>query len=330
MSQLQAKSKIKFILSVDTEEEWDWSGPFPQSDFSVSNIQQIPEFQKFCQALGIVPTYFVDYAVANDPASVAILKRPLQAQACEIAAHLHPWCNPPYYGETGEKESHVVNLPLAQVETKLIALTSKLKDVFSVQPRAFRTGRWGINGAVLQLLVEQGYNIDSSVYPFYSHPYFSCQGAPIKPYWPDYSNELKQSEQRNLLELPVTVGFNNKHFHTSNKIHECLSSPLFSWARPIGVAWHTGLLKKLYMCPELSTSDEMITLADKVVKRGDNLIHMYMHSSSLVPHATGFMKEGDTAQTLYRRIQSVVEHLRMLGEVECLTISSAAEHYKQG
>lgn len=328
MSQLPEKPNIKFVLSVDTEEEWDWSGPFPQQDFSVGNIDKIPEFQRFCQSLGIKPSYFVDYAVANDPASVAILKQALETKSCEIAAHLHPWCNPPYYGKTGEKESHVVNLPIEQVETKLAELTQKLNQEFGVQPQAFRTGRWGITGEVLALLAKYGYTIDSSVYPFYLHPYFTCQGAPITPYWPDFDNALKTGTQRKLLQLPVTVGFNNKHFHLSNKVHQCLSSPTLSWLRPIGVAWHTGVLRKLYMCPELSNSEEMCVLANKVIERGDNLIHMYMHSSSLVPNVTGFMKEGQGASILFKRIQLLVEHLKQVANVEFLTVSSAAKYYK--
>ena len=67
------KQDVIFILSVDTEEEWDWSGDFPQTNFSVDNVEHIPAFQVFCENLGIRPTYFTDYAVAADPAAVGIL-----------------------------------------------------------------------------------------------------------------------------------------------------------------------------------------------------------------------------------------------------------------
>ena len=35
-----SKPDVLFILSIDTEEEWDWSGPFSKSNFSVDNIQK--------------------------------------------------------------------------------------------------------------------------------------------------------------------------------------------------------------------------------------------------------------------------------------------------
>jgi len=47
---------VRFLLSVDTEEEFDWGGRFPQEDCSVENIQCIPAFQEFCETIDIRPT----------------------------------------------------------------------------------------------------------------------------------------------------------------------------------------------------------------------------------------------------------------------------------
>ena len=140
---------VIFILSVDTEEEWDWSGEFPQESFSVSNVKQIPRLQAFCDRLGIRPTYFTDYAVAESPDAIEILKAIVENNTCEIGAHLHPWCNPPFHGITNERESHIVNLPVSQVEEKLDKLIELLNRNFGVMPNAFRSGRWGINGEIL-------------------------------------------------------------------------------------------------------------------------------------------------------------------------------------
>ena len=163
------RQDILFLLSIDTEEEWDWSGEFPERDFSVSNISRLDELQSFCEGLGIRPTYFTDYAVADNPASKEVLQTISAKGTCEIGAHLHPWANPPYYGKTGEKESHVVNLPIDQVEKKLDALVELLNSSFGVMPNSFRTGRWGLNGDVLRLLEKKGLLIDSSMHPFYKN-----------------------------------------------------------------------------------------------------------------------------------------------------------------
>ncbi|WP_017444351.1 polysaccharide deacetylase family protein [Gayadomonas joobiniege] len=322
----KTKPKVKFVLSIDTEEEWDWSGGFPEQNCSVNNIQQLPDFHAFCQSLGVRPSYFVDYAVADNQQSAACLKEILACQDSELAAHLHPWCNPPYYGSTREKESHVVNLPLHQVAEKLKQLTEKLSEAFNRQPKAFRTGRWGINGEVLKLLSAQGYTLDSSVYPFYQHKYFDCRGAPIEPYWPDWKNPNRSGNQREIMELPVSVGFNRDDFVQGQKLYEKLAADCWRWFRPVGLAWHLGLLKKLYMCPELATGAQMIELADKLLQKNIGIIHMYMHSSSLLANATGFMKKGEDSVVLKSRIAELIAHLNKVAEVDFCTISEAADH----
>ena len=45
--------KLLFVLSVDTEEEFDWEGGFPQENCSVDNIRYLPEFHQFCESLNI-------------------------------------------------------------------------------------------------------------------------------------------------------------------------------------------------------------------------------------------------------------------------------------
>jgi hypothetical protein len=36
------KPELVFILTIDTEEEWYWNGPFPEQDLSVKNLESIP------------------------------------------------------------------------------------------------------------------------------------------------------------------------------------------------------------------------------------------------------------------------------------------------
>jgi hypothetical protein len=97
-----------FIVTVDTEEEWDWHGDFPLPPFSTRNIQRIPVFQQLCESIGISPTYFVDYAVVDEPHNREILQRYFNKGECDIGAHLHPWCTPPVTEEICEHNSHAL------------------------------------------------------------------------------------------------------------------------------------------------------------------------------------------------------------------------------
>ena len=46
-----------FLLTIDLEEEWQWNGKFPSPSFYTKNIEEVPDFRKSCDVLGIRPTY---------------------------------------------------------------------------------------------------------------------------------------------------------------------------------------------------------------------------------------------------------------------------------
>ena len=321
---ISEKPEVLFILSIDTEEEWDWSDAFPQYDCSVSNVQKIPEFQALCDSIGIRPTYFLDYAVVENTESVKTLIDSIGNNRCEIGVHLHPWCNPPFYGKTDERKSHVVNLPIEQVEEKLDALLYLIIEKFGVYPNSFRTGRWGINNEILRLLVKKNIHIDSSMYPFYKNEFFDCESTTRIPYWPDFMNPTNSGAQRNLFEIPVTVGFNWKNFDFSNLMYKLFSSPLLEPFRFIGILWHTNLLRKLYLSPEIISGAKMRPLIDSVLKNNHPVIHMYLHSSSLIDRSTGLMNQENSIEVISRNIQDAVQYITQKANIKFCTITEAS------
>ena len=170
---MQRSEKIILVLSVDTEEEFDWNSGFPQENCSIENIDQIPGFQYFCENLGIRPTYLVDYPVVANKHAAGMFRDYVLSEKAEVGAHLHPWCNPPFFAETNEERSHVVNLPVCEVEAKLDRLIEKIEQGIGRPPKSFRTGRWGINASLINLLEKKGFAVESSVYPLYSNQFFS-------------------------------------------------------------------------------------------------------------------------------------------------------------
>jgi len=324
----QAKKPITFVLSIDTEEEWDWSGPFPQRHGDVQNILQIPAFHTIVSSFNIRPTYFVDYAVLEKAHSVENMQRVIEQQNCEIGAHLHSWCNPPYFGDVSEAQSHVVNLPVQEVEAKVKALVSKIEQTLDVTPKSFRSGRWGIDGKVMNLLFQNGFNVDSSVYPYYRNEFFSCIGAPPTPYWAALDKPLEEANQQDMFEVPVTVGFSRVNFDFWNNVHHLFTHPKLSWTRFNGFAWHTRLMRKIYLCPELSSVEDMINLCDIVIDKGYPVLHMFMHSSSLLDNSNNILGQSNAFNHVCGSIEQVVGYLEKHYEVEFCTISEAANKLK--
>lgn len=323
------KPDVLFILTIDTEEEWLWEDEFPSENCSVKNVERLPDFQAFCEQQHIRPTYFVDYAVAQDVTGMSVLKRFVENNKAEVGAHLHPWCNPPFFGKTTEAESHVINLPTVQVEQKLDTLTDIIRKNIGVAPRSFRSGRWGINGETMARLAARGYQVDSSVYPFYRNEFFTCEGAPTFPYWPSLTDPLQPSAQREIMEIPVSAGFNIANFDLGEKVHNTLSSPSLAWTKSIGVLWHSHLLRKIYLSPELTESADMNALIDSCLHNHHPVIHMYLHSSSLIDGATGLLNVDDAFSRICQRIASSLDHLKAKANIRFCTISEAAVILRQ-
>ncbi|MEJ2743922.1 MAG: WalW protein [Gammaproteobacteria bacterium] len=285
--------KINFLLSIDTEEEWDWEGPFPEKIISMENIKMIPDFQYFLNKLGVRPSYFIDYAVADDPVACQILQDVFRDNPqAEVCAHLHPWVNPPVVPVTTEAMSHIVNLPIETVEQQLIQLTNKLECCFQYRPVSFRSGRWGINGNILRVLARLGYRVDSSVCPYYETEHFSCSKNSSAVYWPDYTFVDKPGTQRDILEIPVGAGFNRVNFQWVNRLH-------------------VQLQKK-----------------KKMIADGYYVIHMYFHSSSLLPGGSNYVASEAQKKEFLEKIRTVVNFLKTQGDVSFLTVGELGEKYR--
>ena len=311
---------LYFVLSVDTEEEWAWDGPFPNKTISVDNVQHLPAFQDQLNNLGLKTSYFLDYAVMENAHSRDLLTDLYKANpGLEYGAHLHPWVTPPIVPVESEADSHIVNLPIDIVSEQLRFLTSAITELTGRQPTSFRSGRWGINDDILRALAEQGYLVDSSIYPFYENDWFSCADYDS---WPLAMSYLRTKPE--LIELPVTAGFNHRPFTKAQRLHKTLEQP--SWARfhMIGVLWALMLHRKIYLSPELSTSRDMISLCKKMLQAECPVIHMYLHSSSLLPGSTRYVQSERDKNRLMKRIESVVGFLRSQCEVEPLAITEAA------
>jgi len=326
MNNIQDKKKVIFILSIDTEEEWDWNGPFPQANFSVKNTANIPKFQAFCDRLGIRPTYFVDYAIANDTGSAARLKTVQDRGNCEIGGHLHPWVTPPVEEDISNPDnSHAINLPIELVEKKLESLNLKLEEAFGKKPRSFRSGRWGTNGSMLKLLARQGYSIDSSIHPYYEDSGFSYHSAPDRPFWPSYDDCTSQGQQREVYEIPVTNGYNKPNFPFWNQLHLTLSKTPFKQLKLVGILWKLGVMRKIPLSPELADAENMITLVKAALTEGHQVVHMFFHSSSLLPGMNPYVKNEADEKALYDNIEQVFNFLKEKTDLRCCTLAEAEQ-----
>jgi len=203
------------LVSVDTEEEFDWSGPFSSAQRSVGHVARLPRLHELFERCGVRATYLIDYPIAASAQSVQVLDGFLQRGNCEIGAHLHPWVNPPLVEKVNARNSYLCNLPLPLQQDKAAELTATITRAFGISPAVFKAGRYGLDFALAPVLLELGYRIDSSIMAYGN--FTGDQG----PSWERYSSDpfwllpplVPESGSREpLLEIPCTSGFVRRPF----------------------------------------------------------------------------------------------------------------------
>ena len=101
----------RFTLTIDTEEEFDWSKPLDRTSHRLDHIPRLAKFQQFCEGMGVVPIYLIDFPVASDPRCAEVLGDAVKAGRAEIGVQLHPWVNPPHEEHVNVHNSFAGNLP---------------------------------------------------------------------------------------------------------------------------------------------------------------------------------------------------------------------------
>lgn len=271
------------IVVVDTEEEFDWSGPFNPASTGVANIACQPLAQSILDAHGVVPTYAIDYPVAVTPEAVAVLRDFLQGGRCEIGAHLHPWVTPPAEGPIDAYHSYPGNLPPGLERQKLQALTEAIIAAFGTRPTVYKAGRYGVGAATEGILWDLGYQVDASVVP---HTDFSADGGPDFTVGPDEPF----GTAADLVHLPLSVHFVGTLAKHGRRLFPHLNSPLGRRLHLPGFAARLGLLERLRLSPEGHTLSDLIRQTRAALARGTRLFMLTYHSSSLLPGATSYVR----------------------------------------
>lgn len=300
----------RFIVTVDTEEEFDWNQPIARAGHTVHSIARLAKFQEFCEGQDVCPVYLVDYPIATSPAAADILQGPIAAGKAEIGVQLHPWVNPPHDEEVTEYNSFAGNLPAELERAKFFALKEAIERNFAATPLIYRAGRYGLGAHTLDILTEAGIAIDTSVRARFD--YSSTGGPnyrdhPIRPYW------LERG--RRIIEMPLTTVY----WGLLRQIGHWLYPVMWRVPRLRGALARIGMLERIPLTPEGVTIHEAIRGIDIAIDEGLPLLVFSFHSPSLAPGFTPYVKSEDDLDALYDWWRTVFAYLRQRG-VEPITV----------
>lgn len=294
----------RFIVTVDTEEEFDWSAPLDRDRHSVVTVPALRQFQEFCEGFGVVPTYLVDWPVACSPAAPEAIGAAVLRGTAEVGVQLHPWVSPPFVEDVSEFNSFSGNLPFELEREKFRALRDRIESAFGVAPQIYRAGRYGLGPRTSEILRECGIAIDTSVRARWD---YSGTGGPnyrehpLRPYWVD--------AQRSLLELPLTTVYWGPLRQVGNIVYPHL------WRAPQvrGILARTRLLERIPLTPEGITAEEALRGVDIAIDEGLPVLVFSFHSPSLAPGHTPYVRNAADLEALYDWWRTLFAHLERRG-----------------
>lgn len=292
----------RFLVTIDTEEDFDWSAPFSRSAHSLASTAALAEGQAYFRGAGVNPLYLVDYPVAFDPTARDVLGRAAANNEAEIGLQLHPWVTPPFDEPVTAHNSYAGNLPAALERAKLRALYDALVDGFAITPRSYRAGRYGLGPDSMAMLGELGVACDTSVRAHFDYrdaggPDYST--APLRPFW--------TGPDEDIVELPLTspyVGalrrFGGPIFHSVSDRSRVRS--LLSRAR---------LVERIPLTPEGTSASEAVAAIAECAALDLPVLVLSFHSPSLAPGNTRYVRDAADLATFYGWWDKV---LRALGD----------------
>jgi hypothetical protein len=287
---------------VDTELEFDWTKPFARDSVAVSSMEMQHLAQEILTSYGIKPTYVVDYPIATQPSSLAVLRSFLASGSCLIGSHLHPWVNPPFDEPITSFNSYPGNLDPALERRKLESLTAAIVEAFGLRPTIYKAGRYGVGPGTPKTLSALGYEIDMSVVP---HTDFGFDGGPDfrsypdRPYWFGDRDEL--------LEIPMSRGFSGLTAPLGPALFAAVDTG-FGRAIHLGaILSRTGLLERATLTPEGISTASHRRLTRALLDRGHRVFTMTFHSPSLAPGHTPYVRTVNDLQKFLDKVRHLLD-----------------------
>ncbi|RJT21110.1 WalW protein [Chakrabartia godavariana] len=287
----------RFIIFVDTEEEFDWSADFSRASQSTRAIAALPAATARFNGMGVHPVYLCDYPVVTNADSAPIIGELARSGACDVGAHLHPWVTPPHREAVNIPNSFTGNLPEDLQFEKLATLTAALSDLLGAPPTVFRAGRYGLGSSTMAHLRALGYRMDVSVRSLFDYSneegpdYSSC------PLWPWRSSE-------GIVQMPLSSGWTG---------HLRRFPGLYRSAGLRGPLARSAMLTRVPLTPEGTPVEHAIEAIRAMVSDGLDIFSLSFHSPTLAMGHTPYVQSQADLDRFWGWWDAVFEAFDTLG-----------------
>ena len=315
---------MKVLITIDTEEAWDWSGPYPTHDFSVEHISRLGEFQLVCDQYGIRPTYFTNHAVMADSRAAKAMADLARHQGVEVGMHIHPWATPPFrIGSTvTSRDTYLHNAGKDDIRSRLEAVYSALGEA-GIRPTSFRGGRYSSGGEIHRFLHEKDFTAECSVVPYTA---WSEDGAPDFRHRDVFPVRLEPDRPGSapLWEIPLSMGFTRRPFGTWAAAFRMIEGSPLRHLRLIGIAERLGILRRVWLNFEVNDPYDWTPFLLLLQRMNVPCVTFTVHSSSLFAGPGPYTRKPEDEKRIFGQITRVFRQLNELKGFEPATASEAA------
>ena len=299
---MSAANDISLVFSVDVEEEGLFSGRYDATAKGVSNVASLSRLEFLSRDFGLPLTLLCTWPVLSDPGCASLLRRWQGELGAEIGCHLHPWNTPPLDTATASWTPSAA-MPQELLNAKLGTLVRACAEASGQPPASFRMGRFDLCPAVRAMLPSHGLRVDSSMVPLRF-----VAGLPEHFRIPADPFPLTGHGRPDLLEASLTVvpllcGLGSAAYALGNLLPRPLGDGLLSGFRKFAAV---GVQPVWYPLPSMKLGARLH------LSRGGKVLHMFLHSSELMPGACPHLPDEAAVERVMARIRGFIHWLLAL------------------
>jgi len=298
---------MHLLVGIDTEGDNQWDAA-ARANQRFENLYALPRLHALFARHDVRPTYVITYPVAIDPQSAQVLRELKGGGDCEIGAHHHAWETPPCTAEDIRRHPYASNLPLAQFEAQLAALTTAIEQAVGERPVSYRSGRFGFSAAHVAALEQQGYLVESSVAPLFYEAHKNGPDfveAPLRPYYLAYDSATTPGSS-GVLEVPVSSALNRRLPRRLQYLY-ARAPKNYTTKR---VLRKLGLAHVRWLRPSYSSLDDMIGLAKDLAAAGEPVLNLLFHSSEAIVGGSPYNRTDAELTAFCDRLERFFEFTR--------------------
>jgi len=311
---ISSPDSLQVVVSVDVEEDGLGCGRYPRIPPGLTNVAALQRLEFLPRDFGLPLTLLATYPVVMDDACASLLRRWRESLGAEIGAHLHPWNTPPF--SDGKMEGDGKLTPLDA--EKMAILRAAVMDRAGGEAHSFRMGRFAVSEALFDDVQRAGFQRESSVVPYHvTSGTLEAYSASSRPYCLRPATDSASA----LWEIPLTT------LPICSSAGRGLAFVTRSASRR---PWQAGLQRAFQRVgvvgvhPAWFSLPMMCWAARMQVARGGRLIHIFLHSSELLPGCVPAYPTEQSVQALVNRLSAFLRWLVRRYPVAGVTLSSAS------